>query len=962
MAALPFSFAQAESKREEQQEQLEWRRNAVRRHGWFLENAKTRLTPPSCQEVQLQEYQQAATKLEEVFEANKSDEDIDAAFKAVDQKLSLLETTVRREALAFCLLEQLEASRDILPLVKDAETRDKYTSSLNAIQDGLKNIFADNASDEVVDQNLAALRAKLRAVQNEMYKTAGWLPGVSSVSIGRFGFKLSDGLLCENVSFETVETSEELKKLGRVGYDDRKISPLGCDISFPETRISLSVGPRGVKNVSARKQDVNWIGKTIAISTPEHPNLGVVRTTLQRPATRFTFASPSVDCPLRDVDSAQSSVQYLSNGGDWKKIPLSQNATIEGKDLQKPWIALDLADGKPTRPDKQGQHILIVIQLQKRLREIVVSPEMLTFVGEKGPFGDMWLYRPLGIQRPKVVNVSKELTQKIDELASLNLAWPMECDEIFNVDSEGKLVNIRNELKCEMLQDDWGTKPTIATAVPNILMLAKRYDVPGVTIDEKVKNWDLPTIIGPYGTVEGATLNYTIPVPPLYHHAFFMVDKPGQDKWTKRINESVRYYGREWISIGDVVFRGIAFFWPSRDYFNDENQAIVEKASRLTSGFIKPDVYWNRLKWRNITMTDVWYCYDYPYKHYRDRTIADAGWGNALGMYGLDKWAAYSGNWDELDAAWPDVWAMMEHFKKTHDWGWMADSITEFGEGAAIDCLATSHAAMVAMARMARELNRPVDAATAAYLSAKTALTHTTRFAFLEYIQKYNLWHDDSVGRGTVNGFQETSTWIHPANCPPWWGVCSLSGFGAELENFDAMLLYVKPERIKKWWEMVTSIYPDWYDRKKKYPAGTIYGGNSNFITHPAIYLEFRLGANDAQLEKYIEAAGFSDGKEQNVNVYGEIANRACPVQIASWGRCTHEKAKFDPKTRTARVTFLNPTKTPQPVTFRCEVYPTDVQLGDKSVQPTTSTDVWKLKLLHLNIPPGKHVVQLHLP
>ncbi|MBN1553548.1 MAG: hypothetical protein JXA11_02300 [Phycisphaerae bacterium] len=954
---LPCSFALAD----ETSDRLAELQRAITCHERFLVDATARLTPPDSHGKQLADFIRAVQSAKNAIDAKTSNEDIQAAFQAADAKRRILEAAVWREAPAICLLEQINASRDILPLVKEAALREKFTASLDAIRNDAKTIFAKNPSEKAVDANLVAFRQKLRTAQNELYKTTGWLAGVSSISIGRFGYQLSDGLQCETVSFDSIQTTGKDKELGRVDYDDRTISTLGCDVSFPETSVSLSVGPRGVKKIIARKTDSNWIGKTIALSSPEHSNLGTVYTTLQRLATRFSFTSPAVDIPLRKVDAKTSSVQYLSPDG-WKTVPLSAKATIDGADLRNGWVLLDLVDGAPTRGDKAGQHIPVVMQFQKCPKKIVVGPEMLTMFGG-GAFGDLWIFRPLGVQRPHEIRITPLLVDRIDELARMNLAWPTECDEIFNVDSAGQFVHIRDEVKFNMLEDAWDTKPLVATAVPNILMLAKRYDVPGVSITEPVTDWGVPANSGPFGTVAGATLHYTIPVPPLYHHAFFRVEKPGQDIWARRINDAIVYYGEPGKSTGDQAFRGVAYSWPARDYFNADTRKLVQKASKQISELLQPENYRGCVKWRMIPQTNRWYCYDYPGAHYTDDSIYDVDWSNGITLYGFDTWAAYGGHWDELDRAWSNaIWPLTEYLVKSHDWAWMSSTIREFGEGTSIDCLTAANSGVISLTRMARTLNRPVDAATAAYLAAKTALPHTTRFAFLEYIRKYNLWHDDSVGRGTVNGFHETNAWIHPAHSDPWWGVCSLSGFGVEPENFDTMFAYLKPAYLQKWWAMVTSMYPEWYDKDKPYPAGTLYGGNSSYVTAPGVYMEYRLGANDETLEQYIHKAGLGDGKEQNVIVYGEIANRECPVQIGSWGRCTHEKATFDPATRIARVTFINPTKNPQPVTFRCEVYPADVQLGDQPAQPTKNTDVWNQKLLHLNIPPGKHVVQLRLP
>jgi len=407
------------------------------------------------------------------------------------------------------------------------------------------------------------------------------------------------------------------------------------------------------------------------------------------------------------------------------------------------------------------------------------------------------------------------------------------------------------------------------------------------------------------------------------------------------------------------AFRGSASARQAWGYMNAESRKKLDAQGEIIKTNLEPGHFWKIFKWRMEPLTGRRYCYSYPGGFYVEGWVNDMDWDNALGFYGLDQWAAHRGHWKELEAAWPNVVMLQDYLVKSHDWAWMADSITEIGEGAAIDCLTVVHAGEVAAVRMARTLGDSRFADQAMYISAKTALTHTLRFAFLEYVQKYDMWHTDSPGRGTVNGFHEFNAFIHPKHSDPWWGVCSLSGFGVEAECFDAILFYIGRERMKTWWDMVTSIYPEWFNGSKAYPPNTLYGGNSNYVTTPGIYLEFRLGADDVKLMSLIKKAGFRDGFYQNPNAFGEILSRDCPVQFADWGQCTFDPARYDAKAGRAEATIVNNASTNQDVVLTFTRLPENVLLDGKAISLNTKLDRWKTQLGTIAVGPGTHRLEM---
>ncbi len=784
-----------------------------------------------------------------------------------------------------------------------------------------------------------------------------WKPGVSTTSFGRFGWRATDGLLCDSVAFESIKTTATDIELGRVPSADRQISTLGCDMSFQETSISLAVTPPGVKSIQARVKGVNWIGKVLTLSSQEKKDLGLVLTTLQRPATRFDYLTPGVTFKTGGIIPEKSTVGYVSAAG-WKSMPLNKKEkSLFAGDLKHPWVLLDLADAK--RP----QRILVVVQVQKLLKEIIVSSEGLSLTAKEGPLGNFWVFRPWGILRKDNKThsqISGELIRKINDLCRLNLSWPVRCEEFYRVDSARQEVQILNSAITEELTDEWGTKPLDATAIPPMVMLAQRYGVPA-TIQGKVRNWDVPTRYGDFATVEGKELRYTIPSPPLNRHGLFADIEKKES--TKKINEWVCQQSAIDGVSADWAYVGVAQALAAWPYLNPASHQLLAKEKEVAKTNLLPDHYWKIFKWRMEPFSSRRYCYSYPCTWYDNEPTCDMNWGNTLTFYGLDQWAAFGGMWKEIDAAWPRIWPLTEYLVKSHDWAWMGDSITEDGLGTAIDCLAADYAGLVGITRLARTLGKNDEADRALYLTAKTALPHTLRFAYLEYVQKYDMWHTDSPGTGIVNGFHEHDCFIHSSHEKvPWWGACSL-GYGINPECFDATFSYIGRSAMMKWWETTSRIFPKWYDGNiwvNVRPAGWA-NGNNGFVTLNMIYLQFRFGVPDKQITSWLvdhEKTKHTDGYWQLPVVLAEITSRDCPAQVADWGRCIIGKSEYDPAKKHARVELENTTGKNQEIFVAVKSLPSKMFLDQQSLAFRTEKDRWNVSLIRFDLAPGKHVVE----
>lgn len=860
-----------------------------------------------------------------------------AQLDAAEAALRAVEATLPDESRRLLFLNRIAEWTAAAPLFRDHEKESQFVDRMAE--------FVRGVSDP---------RTELTGIEEEadqLWGEAGlfdlpYQPGLGVNGFGRFGWQNSSGTLCDNVAFESIKTTTQEQQLGRISAGDLEMTSAGAVLSFAETAIRLAFAPAVAGNVADHGRGPNWIGT----------QAGNVHMTLQRPSTRFDASEANFAFQLDGTAFDRSFIGFVSSNG-WRSARLDQAAgqSIDLSDMAQPWVLLDLADAK------ENQRILLVVQFQHRLRDLRIDADSLTF-NAVHRIGSVWTFRPWGVHRHPVPDdpsekITPDLLRQVEGLCGLNLAWPVDCREYFRVDRESDSVVIRNDVQFEERHDDWSTKPVASAAVPPMLVLAMSYRAP-VTLSFPVTDWKLPTKYGPFVTALGGSFEYTLPLPPLYRHG--LLRDESQTELRKQINQWAYYQGTPQRGLADTCYVGVTSLLQARPYVNESRGLeIIETAEGLIEAKLEPETFWRFARWRAEPFTNLRYCYEYPGGHYGTGTVADITWGNALVFYGYDVWAATTGNWKAVEAAWPQLWALTEYLTVSHDWAWMADSINEQGEGAAIDCLTAVHAGLIALARMARTLDQGWRADRVLYLAAKTAVPHAARFAYLDYVQRHDLWHSDSPNRGTINGFHERDCWIHPVHVGPWWGVCSLSGHGVEPECFDAAFAYVGDQPIREWWRMVESIYPNWFDGSHRYNTDVIYNGNSGHITMPALYLQLRMGVETPQLLEWLaRGKGNHEGYWQAPIVLAAIASRDCPLEVTDWGRLIPRDAAWDGEKKRATLAFHNPDLVPETVTLMVRRQPAKILMDSKPVESRTSTDRWGTPLLSVNVSSGDHALE----
>ena len=925
-------------------------------HQRLYKDASRRMAVSEARTQALDEYLRTAQGLTE----NAGSDEL----RRAETQLVELEKHLGNEGLQVGLLEDLEELKTLLPLLADQERQISFG----------KNVATLNGELQVADVDLNTSRIAVRELQRDLIDTLDlpWQPGAGTLSFGRFGYHKTDGLLCDNISLGPIQanTTSESGKTITIAAENSNV--VGCVATFPTSGMRVSLAPPGLSSEQSEVAAVDWIGKRLNLRSADGTPLGAVLTNLQRLSTRFVFLPKSIKCGLERIEPEHSFVYYCDSDG-WHKHSLAEQINLSlsnTKKLSRPWIMIDALD------TSSGQWIPIVLQFQKRLASIQLDHSTCVMTSAAESLGSIWLFRPLGVARRRQpvsqsANPPGQLIDRIDKICSLNLAWPTTCHEFFRIDDGRQTIIIRNDVEFELVQDDWSTLPDPQVAVPPLVMLGREFGTP-LDISGALIEWNIPTKYGPYATVSGHYLEYRIPAAPLYRHGLFAVKQ--QQEIVEEINRCVFYTTADYPSLAhewpagrvsvDWAYKGVAAALMAFGYLNEEKHAYLEDATRDICAHLNPKRFWRDYKWRIEPLSNRRYCYDYPRQYYKADPVHDIDWGNGLTLYGLDVWAAHTGNWQDIERAWQQIWAMLDFLRKSHDWAWMSHCVLENGRGTGIDCLPGGYVGWVATVRMAEALGHSIEADKALYLCSKTALTHALRFSFLQYVQQHDLWQPVLLPDrlGALDGFNEHSPgWSYGADHGLWFPACSLSGYSVDPECYDAILAYAGPMQIRHWWDMIQRMYPRWYDGsvpRSQYRVSKF--GNSRHSTLPLIYLEMRLGTPTEQLLEYEgQHHGNLDGSWKVPNVLGAIASRPCPVMLTRWEPCILAEPVFDLESGTARVGIENPTAAARNVLLKCRELPVRVSLNGAPARYDTTRDVWQSNIVSVSIAPGRHELQL---
>ncbi|GAB4459251.1 MAG: hypothetical protein OHK0029_21580 [Armatimonadaceae bacterium] len=415
--------------------------------------------------------------------------------------------------------------------------------------------------------------------------------------------------------------------------------------------------------------------------------------------------------------------------------------------------------------------------------------------------------------------------------------------------------------------------------LPPVLTFAQAQGYP-VRIEGTVIKTPVMTLWGPLCLVRGSTVRYTLPLPSTEERGYLRPEKP-DTKRVNLLNEMVGHLGGDWATNGvDLAYAGMANAQMAAPYLSRAQQAQVATAWKtyLPKAFNLTKPGWHRETEPLTGQPYLWtYKIDGPggYRY-------DLEWGNALTLYGMYKYAQYTGDWAFVRRNWDKAGRIFRYMDLGDDWAWMtvvnADHGFSTGTG---DPMCAYYAGTVACLKMARTLDdRQAEARYAARM-ARVAVPMVARFWYTDFARRYGLIGSKSVALG----FNEREGYTRSTTAEsPWWLSTLLSGDGA-LPEIAVLYRDFGQKAVADFEKRYAAAYPRWFDGKYTYPYAATYGGNSVYVAYPHVYVRsVALGESVPSLWQYAEAiAPNRNNAWIGPNVLAELFGREMPLMLTAW-------------------------------------------------------------------------------
>lgn len=498
----------------------------------------------------------------------------------------------------------------------------------------------------------------------------------------------------------------------------------------------------------------------------------------------------------------------------------------------------------------------------------VKSSEKMGHIAFIYPFG-MQSFTGEAADRLRLSGFPKEFINTCDFWGSAVLQFPINCIEKYWVDDSAHRVDVLDQYVYEKLEDPWEIGRTNLAPIPPVLSQAVVHDYP-VTFDQqgsrglpkKVEydriytglNFLMSTKYGEYGAMVGPSyVEYHLPIPPMgkdeSENQGIWASAKSKEELKQLINESVTVLGSPTAPNGvDRAFKGNAQAWMAYKYLNDENKKrLWDSATTATIKTFDPDI-WNT-EMEPFTKTSYQWTYFLEGPYYGKY---DIDWGNGLPIYGFEKYAQYSGDWQAVENNWDQIKAANRYFNVGDSWMWMSVSNSDLGHGTgAGDCLCASYVSALATAKMAKELGDDSTYQSATYRAAKTAVPMLTRFWMNDYATENKMISKDQY---VIGYLEDDGVLAISKKDDPWYMTSVLSGDGVEPEVFDLYMKYGK-DALQKYENKFDEFYPHWSEGDYQYHRHFTYPDNSGYSTLPHIYSRYRLGYSMDSIMSYIHEA-----------------------------------------------------------------------------------------------------------
>ena len=425
--------------------------------------------------------------------------------------------------------------------------------------------------------------------------------------------------------------------------------------------------------------------------------------------------------------------------------------------------------------------------------------------------------------------------------------FPVRTSANFSLSPDGKSVTVTEIYK-----------GATYSPLPPVLALALQNGYP-VRVEGHVIYPGCDTKYGPFAYVNGPRLVYTLPVPPTDEHGYVRVVAPEAGPHTELLNALVGHLGGDWATNAvDLGYAGMANAQMAQVYLSPDNKKALATAWQkyLPLAFALPPYAKTETKqaWKTETEPFTGQSYLWTYSIDGPRKWRyDLDWGNALPLYGLYKYAAYSGDWDFVRAHWKSVQRIARYFDLGDDWAWMTVVNTDFGYSTGTgDPLCATYAGTIACLKMARAIGDTEAEAKFAFRAARVAVPTVARLWLTRWARERKF----ITPRSVVLGFWENESFTTGilGKQDPWDATNVLSGDGVLPELFDLYTTYGKAA-LRAYENDYADGFPEWFQPNVKYPFETTYNGNSVYVTFPHLYARYRLEEPTEQIWQWLDTA-----------------------------------------------------------------------------------------------------------
>lgn len=714
----------------------------------------------------------------------------------------------------------------------------------------------------------------------------GWREGIPSDGFGRFGWTESSGLLVGDLAVGQFKyLSLDRQNKGRLQTFTFFDGEEGRRLIWNRTNVDwTSVVHQTLYDQPAT---IQWADEKGRKPVPTSLTYSILAPGFLVDSDQRCFAFG-----IANKDAGSPNLLYAdSTGLRWA----SSKEALHGKSLSEGWLVAVWPDqphmpilfAPKHRPLKiQAKGGILLIQFEGSLDRIAV--------GAPGGFR-WWQGAP-----NKLDQHAQQLAGRSRTLAAILRAYPKTCDMRFK--DEKTSVLIRETFGHVVWSNEWNEPSTAIAPVSPMISFAKDMGYP-LEVPHNLKDLDIPTKVGPYRYVDGATVEYRLSVPPTNGRMYLRPDgadvladdiagkitqKPSarNPRWLENTTNLAPWMGWAPRSLGLTLMNE-----SQRTDFLDSWKMVLEDA-------FKPNPWYVR--------TEPWsgqnYIYSFAWMNSTNRTLGDIISGNGAILYASNLFARASGDWEMIERNWPLLNAVMQHYRVQHDWLHMQVPCHESEGSTAFDMELIGYLGAVGYLRMAETLGKHDDEAMGRLIVARLSVPLSMRWLGAKWVAP------DLCKAGEVPfsspGITDGTGFVREQS-PHWHIGMSLTWKGPFYEAFAAQL-WGAGESFWRFFEgvLIENIQPSLWTEKSWYRT-------KNVAAH--LYMRGLLGApvEDAikELKRQGELGIFGmSPKAQEAQLYAPlyamVVGRQFPVIINDWGRAALVAGSYDKTTKKATIKF----------------------------------------------------------